>query len=111
MPPRKITVDQVHTLFAKMGLPTVDADADAKGFRARAWGGRNGDRLVRSAECVEVFYKYAMYRAVTGSDLRDLPEIRAHFQRAVDKAPEYGYSIEWNPNVALLWVTRPANRT
>jgi hypothetical protein len=104
---KKISTDQVHALFTKMGLPVVvDAEAESEGFRARAWGGRNRDRLVKAAESVEVFYRYGRYRAVTGSDLRDLPEVRAHFQWAVDKAPRYGYSIEWNPNLALMHITR-----
>lgn len=107
---KRISVDQVHALLARMGLPVVvDAETESEGFRARAWGGRGNGRLVKAAESVEVFYRYSRYRAVTSSDLRNLPEIRDHFQWAVDKAPQYGYSIDWNPNRAMMHVTRASS--
>lgn len=107
---RKISIDQVHTLLAKIGLPVVDADADHEGFRARAWGGRSGERTVRAAQTVEVGYRLADGGNLTGRDLLDLPEIRTLFQLAVDMAPQYGYSIDWNPNIALMHVTRADSR-
>ncbi|WP_327066830.1 hypothetical protein [Kitasatospora sp. NBC_01302] len=95
------TVDQVHALFAKLTLPVLtDTESGDEGFHARTQAGR---------DTVEVRYQFGFYQTMEAADLAASPQLRADFQRAVNAAPQYGYTVTWKPRTALMHVTRTDN--